>query len=226
MQILLQNGNAFGAAFKNIIILNLSFMYKVFINNHPLIITKTDSDFDLVEDDLFLQYDASSLNELLNLAHTHDNFFRRIYLVHKEPKKVFENLKEQCRWIEAAGGLVKNNKNELLMIFRSGKWDLPKGKLEKNETPEIAGIREVEEECGISKLKIIKALEPTFHTYIHKEKMVLKKTFWYEMTCGDDKKLIPQKEEGITEVKWMKKEEVEEAKKNTYYSILDVLNQK
>src|SRR6185369_14728239 len=73
----------------------------------------------------------SVLDELLNLAHTHEKFFRQIYILDENPKEVFEILQSRCRLIDAAGGLVKNEKGELLMIFRNGKWDLPKGKLEK-----------------------------------------------------------------------------------------------
>lgn len=136
---------------------------------------------------------------------------------------VFEEFLQRCKIIEAAGGRVKNAKGELLMIFRNDKWDLPKGKLEKGEAPEVAAVREVEEECGIGKLKIIKPLPVTLHTYKHNEKFILKKTYWYEMSCADEKKLTPQKEEGITEVKWMNEKEVERALENTFHSIVDVV---
>jgi 8-oxo-dGTP pyrophosphatase MutT (NUDIX family) len=199
-------------------------MYKVFINNHPLFIIGIHDVVNEIPGTLLLRFDSeSTLDELLNLAHEHTNFFRVIYLFDENPEKVFEVLQSRCKLIDAAGGLVKNEKNELLMIFRNGKWDLPKGKLEKDETPEIAAIREVEEECGIKELIITKTLTPTFHTYILKEKIVLKKTYWYEMFCADKKELIPQTEEGITEVKWMNEAEVEKALENTFLSIIDVV---
>jgi ADP-ribose pyrophosphatase YjhB (NUDIX family) len=200
-------------------------MYKVFINNHPLFIAKTDAEIVMKPGTLLLRYDPASLDELLNLAHQYKDFFTRIFLLDENPGEVFEQFLEKCKLIEAAGGLVKNAKGELLMIFRNDKWDLPKGKLEKNETPEVAAIREVEEECGIGKLKIIKPLTPTFHTYKHNEKIILKKTYWYEMSCADDKKLTPQLEEGITEVKWMGEKEVEKALENTFHSIVDVVKE-
>jgi 8-oxo-dGTP pyrophosphatase MutT (NUDIX family) len=201
-------------------------MYKVFINNHPLFIIGTGDVVNEIPGTLLLRYDSeSTLDELLNLAHAHEKFFRQIYLFDEHPEKVFEMLQSKCKLIDAAGGLVRNEKNEMLLIFRNGKWDLPKGKLEKDETPAYAAIREVEEECGIKELTITKPLSPTFHTYIHKEKMVLKKTYWFEMICTDKKELIPQTEEGITEVKWMKEEEVKNALENTYHSIVDVLKE-
>ncbi len=200
-------------------------MYKVFINNHPLFIAKTDAEISMQPGTLLLRFDPASLDELLNLAHQHRNFFTRTFMVDENPEKVFEQLVGRCHMIEAAGGRVHNAKGGLLMIFRNEKWDLPKGKLEKGEVPEEAAVREVEEECGIGKLKIIRALSPTYHTYRHKEQIVLKKTWWYEMSCDDDRKLTPQVEEGITEVKWMKEKEVKKAMTNTFFSIVDVIKE-
>jgi ADP-ribose pyrophosphatase YjhB (NUDIX family) len=198
-------------------------MYKVFINNHPLFIDKTDAEIVMKPGTLLLRFDPASFDELLSLAHEHQNFFTRIFLLDENPEKVFEQLLAKCKIIEAAGGRVRNARGELLMIFRNDKWDLPKGKLEKGESPEIAGVREVEEECGVGKLKIIKSLTPTFHTYKHNEKIMLKKTYWYEMSCADDCKLTPQREEGITAVKWMGEKEVKKALENTFHSIVDVV---
>ncbi len=125
--------------------------------------------------------------------------------------------------IEAAGGLVQNEEGKWLFIFRNGKWDLPKGKIEKGEKVKTAAIREVEEECGISKLQIVKELSSTYHTYFMEEKQVLKRTYWFEMTCADTSALVPQVEEGITDVQWLAKSEFKKVKTNTYESILDVL---
>jgi ADP-ribose pyrophosphatase YjhB (NUDIX family) len=198
-------------------------MYKVFINNHPLFIVKTDAEIAMKPGTLLLRFDPASLDELLALAHQHREFFTRIFLLDDKPENVFGTLLDRCEVIEAAGGLVKNEKGELLMIFRNEKWDLPKGKLEKGESPETAGVREVEEECGIKKLSIIRPLPPTYHTYKHKDEIVLKKTYWYEMSCADKRELTPQVEEGISEVKWMKEEEVKVALENTFHSIVDVV---
>ncbi len=125
--------------------------------------------------------------------------------------------------IEAAGGLVQNEEGKWLFIFRNGKWDLPKGKIEKGEKIRTAAIREVEEECGISKLQIVKELPSTYHTYFMEEKQVLKRTYWFEMRCADTSALVPQVEEGITDVQWLAKSEFKKVKTNTYESILDVL---
>lgn len=125
--------------------------------------------------------------------------------------------------VEAAGGLVKNAKAEFLFILRHGKWDLPKGKIEKGETVERAAVREVEEECGIGKLKIIKQLPPTYHTYELKGQQILKPSYWFEMSSNDTSNLVPQTEEGITDVRWLKLNDLEMVRNNTYESILDVI---
>jgi ADP-ribose pyrophosphatase YjhB (NUDIX family) len=127
------------------------------------------------------------------------------------------------RVITAAGGLVLNKNAEVLVIRRHGKWDLPKGKVEKNEPLEMAAIREVEEECGVSGLTITRKLVTTYHTYFLEEKAVLKPTHWFLMSTGSVDRLVPQKEEGITDVKWMAVSELDEAMKDTYGSIAEVV---
>jgi ADP-ribose pyrophosphatase YjhB (NUDIX family) len=125
--------------------------------------------------------------------------------------------------IEAAGGLVSNAAGELLMIFRNGKWDLPKGKLDAGESPESASLREVEEECGLNELVLDKLVATVYHTYQQKEKHYLKKTYWYKMTTSHKGSLTPQLEEGITEVKWMARRDMIVAMENTWASIRDLL---
>ncbi len=121
--------------------------------------------------------------------------------------------------LEAAGGVVYNLHDEMLLIFRNGKWDLPKGKIETGEDPDQAAIREVNEECGIGYLQLEKQIATTYHTYPYQGKKVLKKTFWFIMKTKDTSKPIPQLEEGIIDAKWMNKQGVEEALENTYSSI-------
>lgn len=128
--------------------------------------------------------------------------------------------------INAAGGRVHNSKGEILFIFRSGKWDLPKGKIEEGEEIREAAVREVEEECGIGKLSIKHELPSTFHVYTQEGVEILKRTYWFEMFSDDERELVPQLEEGITEVKWMGPESVKNALLNTYDSIIEVMNSK
>jgi mutator protein MutT len=125
---------------------------------------------------------------------------------------------------EAAGGLVMNEKGEYLIILRHNKWDLPKGKLEYDETPEAAAVREVSEECGITPPQIIKPLEKTYHTYHEKGKRMLKKSNWYLMQSNNAGELKPQTEENIQQALWMSKEEIrKKVFANTYASIKELL---
>lgn len=127
--------------------------------------------------------------------------------------------------IEAAGGLVRNNKGECLFIFRNGKWDLPKGKIDEGEGREAAAIREVEEECGISGLDISGPLTPTYHVYELKGERILKITYWYLMQSHYEGKLLPQLEEGITEVRWVASENINQLLINSYPSVIQVLKE-
>ena len=126
--------------------------------------------------------------------------------------------------IEAAGGLVFNKDGDILMIFRNGKWDLPKGKLEIGESVEECAIREVEEECGISGLIIENKIKDTYHTYVLERENILKKIYWYKMRTNFDGELVPQIEEGITKVSWVEKDQISEKLTNSYGNISDVLN--
>ena len=137
---------------------------------------------------------------------------------------VFNFLKNNFYYIEAAGGVIENN-NKILFIKRLGKWDLPKGKLDKNETIENAAIRECEEECAVKNLKILKQLHSTFHIYPYKKSFAIKQTFWFFMKTNYNEGLVPQTEEDITEVQWFTKHEINNiVLNNTYLTITDVLN--
>lgn len=135
-----------------------------------------------------------------------------------------QELYKVYKVIHAAGGLVVNAQGKVLMIFRLKKWDLPKGKMEEAETPEEAAVREVKEETGISSLKVEEKLPDSFYFYAtSKGERVLKHIYWFKMYCGSVEKLVPQKEEGISDVKWMDKAELSEAIKNTFPSVKDLL---
>ncbi len=127
--------------------------------------------------------------------------------------------------IEAAGGLVFNAEQHLLIIHRLGYWDLPKGKIDKGETPKQAALREVEEECGIGKLKIYKEVETTYHTYNLNGKDILKKTYWFLMTTEDDSELIPQTDEHIEQAIWANKDSLRKLNEQDAYAlILDLIH--
>lgn len=151
-------------------------------------------------------------------------------LFHDDENFLFDELCSFYTVVLAAGGLVVNAQDELLLIFRKKKWDLPKGKVEEDEEIIDASLREVEEETGISNLTIMSAVELypwkqgyTFHTYFENRKRVLKKTFWYRMACNTSVEFTPQYDEGITDVKWVSQKEANQLIKNSYASIADVI---
>jgi 8-oxo-dGTP pyrophosphatase MutT (NUDIX family) len=125
--------------------------------------------------------------------------------------------------IQAAGGLVENEKGEILFIFRRGKWDLPKGKLDPGETLESCALREVREETGVGQLELKKFLLVTKHEYEESGLFILKETHWWLMKTNSNQQLKPQAEEDITGVKWMSPGDFKIVQQNTYPSILEVL---
>lgn len=127
--------------------------------------------------------------------------------------------------IIAAGGLVFNELNELLMIFRRGKWDLPKGKLDEGESIESCAVREVQEETGIRNLVLGKLIGKTHHKYFDKwvNEDVVKESWWYEMKTTSTEELIPQTEEDIEAIKWVNDTELREKLSNSYPSIIEII---
>lgn len=198
-------------------------MVKVFSSNKTICLTDNLMDYQQKKDTVLVR--IHSLDELLMMYDelVTKNQFIEVYYYHENEKLLLSSFSSAFKVIEAAGGLVKNTKGEYLFIFRNGKWDLPKGKIEKGESVKDAAIREVEEECGIGKLKIVKELESTYHTYELDGKSILKHTYWFEMFCEDESRLVPQAEEGITEVKWLSKNDLQQVCDNTYESIKEVL---
>lgn len=135
----------------------------------------------------------------------------------------FARLKKSFAYIEAAGGFIKKDR-EFLFIHRHGRWDLPKGKLEKGETIEVAAIRECEEECGVKQLSIVAPLPSTFHIYPYKNGHALKQTYWFYMQTDYALPLIPQLEEDIDAVKWFAEKDIGSiVLKDTYYTISDTV---
>ena len=124
----------------------------------------------------------------------------------------------------ASGGAVQNTNEEILMIFRRGKWDLPKGKLDEGETLEQCAIREVEEETGLRGVELGEKITTTYHTYTEFGKHILKESHWYKMQCNTDQKLVPQTEEHITDIKWVKRSDIKKYTSKTYQTIIEVLS--
>jgi 8-oxo-dGTP pyrophosphatase MutT (NUDIX family) len=126
--------------------------------------------------------------------------------------------------VGAAGGLVKHTSGKYLFIERKGKWDLPKGHIEHGESPEDCALREVMEETGIKDHSIVKALDPSYHTYSWEGISYLKKTYWFLMSYSGDMICDPQTEEGITKVEWMSADEISKKKVLAWLSLADLIN--
>jgi len=130
---------------------------------------------------------------------------------------------DQLELIEAAGGVVQNDDKDILFIFRRGKWDLPKGKMEHGESQELCAEREIEEETGVKGLKLKKKIGETYHIYREKEIDILKTSHWFYFLCPDEQTLAPQEAEDITEAKWIKTKNIKEPMDKTYQSIREVM---
>ncbi len=137
---------------------------------------------------------------------------------------LMELFKAEFTYIEAAGGFIENEDGEYLFIFRREKWDLPKGKLEVGETPEIAAVREVQEETGLMDVTRTGYRCSTWHTYELHGKQILKQTYWYNMKATKNQSSKPQTEEEITELQWIAPSNFKEISKNTFPSIISVIN--
>ena len=168
-----------------------------------------------------LIYDAS-IDTIVNLLKKMTRYkFKKIYSITLTLKNLdndIKELKKMFKIIKAGGGVVNNNKKEILFIYRMKKWDLPKGKLDKGETIKQCAKREVEEETKV-KVSCGKKILSTWHTYTKNKKFILKKTTWYMMESIDDSKMKPQKKEKIEKVEWMKKSSVDDILLNSYKTL-------
>lgn len=200
-------------------------MYKIFQENKALIFPKIEGDslkFDatLQESD---RYDAEILCEFLpEWLDDHDPGDTFIHEVSENA--VASALKETFKMAPAAGGIIVKD-GGFVSIVRKGIPDLPKGHIEKGETPEAAALREAQEETGIGNLKIVNVLPSTWHCYLEHELWTLKRTYWYIMSTNEIIHPKPQTEEGITEIKLIGNEEIEDFLKNTFRSISEILGE-
>jgi len=189
-------------------------MYKVFVNDKPLFLTNKilkETDFQL-----FLLESADIKQVIVKIF---QNKIQKAYLYHPDEKEIMKTLKTKIPVQKAGGGLVYNAKNQVLFIFRNGKWDLPKGGIEKGEEIEDTAMREVEEETGVGNLVVTNKLQKTYHIFKRNGLLKLKVTHWFEMRTTFEGIPEGQAEEGIEKVAWLNPEEIQEALKNSYENI-------
>ncbi len=202
-------------------------MYKIYINGTPLFLTRATeflSVAPLFEKHLLLRYSGNRkflLNIIDQLEKT--DRFEKVVVFHENFEKLWADFQSVYKLISAAGGVVLNSKNQVLMIHRLGYWDLPKGKAEEGETPSVTALREVQEETGLSQLSLGAPLADTLHTYRQNDRRILKTTHWFLMKT-DQTALTPQREEGIELAVWKDLGAFLEQPEKAYGSILDTLN--
>lgn len=189
-------------------------MYKVFVNEKSLFLTnkvEKETDFQLF---LLESIDIKKL-----IIKMYQDKIGNAFLYHPDEKLIMKMLKAKITAVKAGGGLVKNAKGEILFICRNGKWDLPKGGTEKNETMEETAIREVEEETGVTGLTIDKKLQKTYHVFKRNGEYRLKITYWYAMQSTFEGTPAGQIEEGIEKVEWIHPDNLPKVLSNSYENI-------
>ena len=191
-------------------------MYKVFFNQKLILLTT-----DIIppkEDSPFFYVKFTNKKFVVQILKSKK--VKMLYLYHSKEAKLWYYFLNMFKLIEAAGGLVKNLKtNHFLFIFRNKKWDLPKGRINKNEGVQKAAIREVEEETGVKNLSITKPLNTTFHIFKRNRKYRLKKTFWYLMETDYNGELTPETKEGIEKAIWIEKKLIVSLRSEMYHNI-------
>jgi len=202
-------------------------MYKIYINGTPLFLTSTKEFQNLkLEGESFIKMKyvgkKKFLHNYIDLLEKNSSF-DAVVLHTSDLEKLWEHFHSIYKIIEAAGGIVKNEKNEVLMIHRLGFRDLPKGKIEKGESKEEAAIREVQEETGVQNVDLQELIHTTYHTYLNKKgKRILKVSYWYTMQTTDVE-LTPQGEEGIELAEFHDLDLFFSEPRKIYGNILDIL---
>lgn len=189
-------------------------MYTIYVGDKPIILTNLVSKETDFKSFLLKSVDIDKVIKTLNSTE-----LKAVHLVGKKSNKLLKRFLKLLPNVIAGGGKVRNANNEVLFIYRNDKWDLPKGKAEKNESIEETSMREVEEETGVKGLEVVRPLETTYHIFKRNGKHKIKVTYWFEMKTLFKGPLLPQEEEGITKVEWLSIEESQKALGNSYANI-------
>ncbi|UCG28014.1 MAG: NUDIX domain-containing protein [Bacteroidales bacterium] len=197
--------------------------YKVYFQDRYVLFRKDDPEE--LEQKYGLFHKFHGRDELYRVIRTFEEDLQIPVLVLHYPDTdlLWKEFTGYFKLVDAGGGLIRNMEGEILLLKRRGVWDLPKGKKKKNEKIEDTALREVKEECGIDSVTIGSLLHITYHTYPYKKGTILKRTFWFDMLSSFQGTLTPQKEEGITDIRWISPEKMGIIKGNTFPSISDVI---
>ena len=190
-------------------------MYRLFCNNRLLTANNFCENLLSVDNKCVKNCDdlVSKIRRWLD-----DETLENLALDDVDGEKLAYAIKQIFRQAPAAGGVVVID-NQFVAIERNGIPDLPKGHIEKGESPEVAALREVEEETGITNLEIIEELPSTWHCYLLNNQWTIKKTSWFLMRTKSGMKNVPQTEEGITKVYLVDKEHVKNFEEKTFASL-------
>ena len=193
-------------------------MQKIYVGNKPIVLsTKVEKENNFKN----LMIDSIDIHEVLNLLKKEK--YNSIRLIGSDSDELLDSFLKLLPNVVAGGGKVLNSSGRILFIYRNGKWDLPKGKKEPNETIDQTALREVKEETGIKELSITKPLQITYHIFKRNRKVFIKKTYWFEMYSSYSGNLKPQLKEGITKAKWIDPKKLKKVKKNIYANINQLL---
>jgi len=199
--------------------------FKVFIKDKLILFTENTNIPMMDKNVLFYRYQGM---DMLMLEFEHFIRTKKIKTLvvyrKKNADKLFKSFIGRFKLTRAAGGAVISKKDEVLMIFRHGRWDLPKGKKNSGERNRETAIREVMEETGIQQAEIKKKLSVTYHFYRRNKKLIVKKTHWFLMKAKRKQAMIPAEHEGIVKVKWVPFENARRKSNKTFRSITEVLN--
>jgi len=201
-------------------------MYKVFFNDRKITIT-SEANITINKSSEIIENISTKEDVKKWFLQFSNDDKHAVTIIHPNAERFWEDaFLPAFKFIRAAGGVVFK-KGKMLVIFRNERWDLPKGKIDKNESIEAAAIREVQEECGINGHSIIRKLPSTFHIYLSNYKdssgqWILKETFWFEMKYSGIENGIPQTEENITQIRWFSKNELGQVLSNTYENLKPV----
>ncbi|MEZ4925959.1 MAG: NUDIX domain-containing protein [Saprospiraceae bacterium] len=203
--------------------------YKIYINGKPVLLISPEQLAEIgaqPDKNNFVSHYSGKKKMIIQYLDLLDKNkdIEQVVLMSKDLDKLWKDFQSCFRVLEAAGAFVQNEDGKLLVFYRRGSWDMPKGKIDPGETPEQAAIREVQEETGLINLKIEKFLMPTWHTYEQNDKRILKKTWWYLMTTSDQK-VTPQTEEDIVEIRWVNARDWIKQETHVYSSIRDVIHE-
>jgi 8-oxo-dGTP pyrophosphatase MutT (NUDIX family) len=200
-------------------------MYKVFFNDRTIYLDDALPDMTKVGKDYVCAFEnITDLKPQVRQFLLEENP-GNLHIFHDDKKSLLRVFSQCFTNISAGGGLVRNIRGEILVIFRRGKWDLPKGKSEKGETLKQTAVREVEEECGLQGIEIREFLKSTYHIYTGPDNYILKKTDWFSMVYEGNDNPRPLLKEDISETRWIDSTQLNEVISNTYQSIIEVIKE-